>query len=65
MAAWRDEIAFSDAALAAAVLGHSVAAGRHGTVSVRWILTHLIEEYCRHNGHADLLRECIDGLVGE
>ncbi|WP_371515564.1 DinB family protein [Kitasatospora sp. NBC_01300] len=34
------------------------------TVSLRWILVHLIEEYARHNGHADLLRESIDGLTG-
>ena len=33
-------------------------------VSLRWILVHMIEEYARHNGHADLLRECIDGAVG-
>jgi uncharacterized damage-inducible protein DinB len=33
--------------------------------SLRWILVHMIEEYARHNGHADLLRESIDGLVGE
>lgn len=32
--------------------------------SLRWIYTHLIEEYARHNGHADLLRERIDGAVG-
>jgi hypothetical protein len=31
---------------------------------VRWVLVHLIEEYDRHNGHADLLREAIDGVVG-
>ena len=35
------------------------------TVSLRWILVHMIEEYARHNGHADLLREQIDGAVGE
>jgi uncharacterized damage-inducible protein DinB len=35
------------------------------TVSLRWILVHLIEEYARHNGHADLLREAVDGSVGE
>ena len=34
-------------------------------VSLRWVLTHMIEEYARHAGHADLLRESIDGLVGE
>ncbi len=33
--------------------------------SLRWILTHMIEEYARHNGHADLLRECIDGATGD
>ncbi|MBV1780280.1 DinB family protein [Paeniglutamicibacter sp. ABSL32-1] len=64
-AAWKNETAFSDAVLGDGPLERSVAAGRHGTVSVRWILTHLIEEYSRHNGHADLLRECIDGQVGE
>lgn len=33
--------------------------------SLRWILVHMIEEYARHNGHADLLREAIDGQTGE
>jgi uncharacterized damage-inducible protein DinB len=33
-------------------------------VSLRWILNHMIEEYARHNGHADLIREMIDGAVG-
>ena len=33
--------------------------------SMRWILVHMIEEYSRHNGHADLLREAIDGVTGE
>jgi hypothetical protein len=33
--------------------------------NLRWVLVHLIEEYARHNGHADLLREAIDGSVGE
>lgn len=33
--------------------------------SVRWVLTHMIEEYARHNGHADLLRERLDGRTGE
>jgi uncharacterized damage-inducible protein DinB len=32
--------------------------------SLRWIMIHMIEEYARHNGHADLLRERIDGTVG-
>jgi uncharacterized damage-inducible protein DinB len=37
--------------------------GNH--VSLRWILMHMIEETARHNGHADLLREAIDGATGE
>jgi hypothetical protein len=32
--------------------------------SLRWIYTHMIEEYARHNGHADLIRELLDGAVG-
>jgi uncharacterized damage-inducible protein DinB len=39
---------------------------RWGTeFSLRWLLAHMIEEYARHNGHADLLREAIDGAKGE
>ncbi|MDK1475441.1 DinB family protein [Streptomyces sp. 549] len=38
---------------------------RGEAISVRYVLTHMIEEYARHNGHADLLREAIDGEVGE
>jgi hypothetical protein len=34
-------------------------------VTLRWILVHRVEEYARHNGHADLLRESIDGQTGE
>ena len=36
-----------------------------GTPSVRWILLHMIEEYARHNGHADILRQAADGSTGE
>jgi Protein of unknown function (DUF664) len=39
--------------------------GDQERVSLRWVLTHLIEEYARHNGHADLIRESIDGLTGD
>jgi Protein of unknown function (DUF664) len=42
----------------------SALAGK-GPFSLRWIMIHMIEEYARHNGHADLLREQIDGAVGE
>lgn len=39
--------------------------GGREQASARWILTHMIEEYARHNGHADLLRELVDGETGE
>jgi uncharacterized damage-inducible protein DinB len=38
---------------------------REVDMSVRWVYLHMIEEYARHNGHADLLRERIDGATGE
>lgn len=38
---------------------------RRGSVDLRWILIHLIEETARHNGHADAIRELIDGSVGD
>ncbi|HZC70282.1 MAG TPA: DinB family protein [Jatrophihabitans sp.] len=54
----------------AVVAGHELDAGFmhrrwEREVSLRWVLTHMIEEYARHNGHADLLREAIDGAKGE
>ena len=65
--AWREEIAFADEFVAAApsleLTGKREDAWR-GPLSLRWVLTHMIEEYARHNGHADLLRERIDGAVG-
>ena len=44
----------------------AVLARRHGKdTTLRWIYLHMIEEYARHNGHADLLRERIDGATGD
>ncbi|MEV0802395.1 DinB family protein [Kribbella sp. NPDC050281] len=63
--AWRAEVAFADKFVAAApdldVVGDEPG---EGPVSLRWVLMHLLEEYARHNGHADLLREQLDGAVG-
>jgi hypothetical protein len=39
--------------------------GATEAINVRWIYLHMIEEYARHNGHADLLRQAIDGATGE
>ncbi|WP_407917657.1 DinB family protein [Kitasatospora sp. NE20-6] len=63
--AWRAEVEFADRFAAEAphldVEGEDAWRGR---VSLRWVLIHMIEEYARHNGHADLLRERIDGARG-
>jgi hypothetical protein len=59
---WRAEVAFADRFVAEAPDLDLV--GRHGDV-LREVLVHMIEEYARHNGHADLLRERIDGRVGQ
>lgn len=49
-----------------AALGETHAAwGGRARVSLRWVLVHMVEEYARHNGHADLIRESIDGQTGE
>jgi uncharacterized damage-inducible protein DinB len=64
-AAWRAEVAFAEEFLAATPdLGTT--ADHHGQpVPFRDVLVHMVEEYARHCGHADLLRECIDGRVGQ
>jgi uncharacterized damage-inducible protein DinB len=66
-AAWRAEVAFAERFVADAPdLDLLSAASRRGRpVSLRWVLVHLIEEYARHAGHADLLRERIDGSTGD
>lgn len=38
---------------------------RGGTVSVRWVLVHMVEETARHAGHLDAVRELLDGVTGE
>lgn len=66
-ATWKAEIARADEwldALEEADLGHQVPIDG-GSVAPRDVLVHVIEEYARHTGHADLLRECIDGRTGQ
>jgi hypothetical protein len=63
LAGWHAECEHSRAAAA----GHALddTGTRDGEpVSLRWIYVHMIEEYARHNGHADLIRELVDGHVG-
>ena len=67
-AAWRAEMAAADAwldALPEEDLGRDLPMADGDTVSARDLLVHMIEEYARHAGHADLLRECIDGRAGQ
>jgi len=65
-AAWQSEVDQSRrierAAASLDVTGHNAKWGED--VSLRLVMLHLIHEYARHNGHADLLREGIDGVVG-
>jgi Protein of unknown function (DUF664) len=51
-------------AVAAASLDDTFISARWGEMSLRWIYGHMIEEYARHIGHADLLRERVDGVTG-
>ena len=61
---WREEVAFAERFVAEAP-SLDVTGDHEGTpVPLREVLVHMIEEYARHNGHADLLRERIDGRVG-
>jgi uncharacterized damage-inducible protein DinB len=64
-AAWRDEIAFADEFTREHDLDFVGRDSEEGPVSLRELLMHMIEEYARHNGHADLLRERIDGRIGQ
>lgn len=63
----RSDVAISEALLAGGLDTVSQRMDRHTgqPFSLRWILLHMIEEYARHNGHADLIRESIDGSTGD
>ena len=63
--AWQDECDAARATAAKYQLDDVGLAWNKEEVSLRWIYVHMIEEYARHNGHADLLREMIDGSVGD
>jgi uncharacterized damage-inducible protein DinB len=66
-ATWHGEVAAADAFLATLTDADMprVASSRGEDVTFRDVLEHLVEEYARHMGHADLLRECIDGRTGQ
>ena len=63
---WHEECARSrEVVEAAGSIDATVSFREDGEFSLRYILTHMIEEYARHNGHADFLRERLDGVTGE
>jgi hypothetical protein len=65
-AAWRAECARAREIAAALPSLDVLVTDRAGRrLSARWVLGHMVEEYARHNGHADLLRERLDGTTGE
>ena len=61
--ALREEWKLGDAAVATVPFAHEIDF-RGDAMSVRMVYVHLIGEYARHNGHADLLRQAIDGVTG-
>ena len=64
--AWRAEVAFAEQFVAESPnLDITCDEEWRGKLSLRWVLVHMVEEYARHNGHADLLRQLIDGRVGQ
>jgi uncharacterized damage-inducible protein DinB len=65
-ATFRAEVTACDAAAADHALDETFIHPRSGReISVRWVYIHMIQEYARHNGHADLIRERIDGATGD
>jgi uncharacterized damage-inducible protein DinB len=66
--AWREEVAYAERFVTDAP-DLDIAGARddpwRGAMSLRWVLIHMVEEYARHNGHADLLRQAIDGAAGQ
>ena len=64
LAALCAEWAAADRAVAGLPLEHAYVSERWGPMQLRWAYCHLASEYNRHNGHADLLRERIDGTTG-
>jgi hypothetical protein len=63
-ATWHDECDRARSVLAGIDSLDYNGSRRGADVSARWVMIHMIEEYARHNGHADFLRERIDGQTG-
>jgi hypothetical protein len=64
-ATYAAECRLADAAATGRGLDEEFTSARGNTMNLRWIYIHMIEEYARHNGHADLIRERLDGVTGD
>ncbi|MFI0719783.1 DinB family protein [Streptomyces sp. NPDC021224] len=64
-ARYAEEVAAARVAVEGRGLDETFAASSGRRLSVRWVFVHMIQEYARHNGHADLLRERTDGRTGD
>jgi uncharacterized damage-inducible protein DinB len=64
-ATWHSECERARELVAAAPALDATFSGSTRQYTLRWLMFHMVEEYARHNGHADLLRERIDGSVGD
>jgi uncharacterized damage-inducible protein DinB len=65
LATFKAECQAADEAVRAMALDDTFLGRNNNPISLRWVYVHMIEEYARHNGHADLLRESIDGATGD
>jgi hypothetical protein len=65
LAVWQEQVDRARAIAAAHGLDDTGTRANGDVVDLRWVYVHMIEEYARHNGHADLLRELLDGSTGE
>ncbi|MBW8731560.1 MAG: DinB family protein [Terrabacter sp.] len=64
-ARWREEVAYAEAFVERADSLDVVSVDPDTRINLREVIVHMIEEYARHCGHADLLRECVDGATGQ
>jgi len=64
-ATFETECARADDAARGRSLEGTFMSRRGESLDLRWVYLHMIEEYARHNGHADLIRELIDGVTGD
>lgn len=63
-AAYQEEVLAARSTVAGRSLDEQFVSARGATIDLRWVYLHMIQEYARHNGHTDLLRERIDNTTG-